>query len=68
MDKTAEQAQEMAQALHLGITMGYEDRLEECIDEVMLMAYDDLDNDDEEPNLDKMVSINDIITRLRTLE
>ena len=68
MDKTVEQAQEMAQALHLGIAMGYEDRLEEIIDEVMFMAYDDIDDENEEPDFNKLVSINDVITRLRKME
>jgi hypothetical protein len=68
MDNTAEQAQEMAQALHLGIAMGYEDRLEEIIDEITFMAYNDVENDDDEPDFNKLVTIGSVIDVLRKME
>jgi hypothetical protein len=68
MDKTVEQAQEMAQALHLGIAMGYEDRLEEIIDEITFMAYEDVENEDDEPDFNKLVTIGSVIDVLRKME
>jgi hypothetical protein len=68
MDKTVEQAQEMAQALHLGIAMGYEDRLEEIIDEITFMAYEDVENEDDEPDFSKLVTIGSVIDVLRKME
>jgi hypothetical protein len=68
MDNTVEQAQEMAQALHLGIAMGYEDRLEEIIDEITFMAYEDVENEDDEPDFSKLVTIGSVIDVLRKME
>jgi hypothetical protein len=48
--------------------MGYEDRLEEIIDEITFMAYNDVENDDDEPDFNKLVTIGSVIDVLRKME
>ena len=72
-EEEAAHAIELSQALQLGIAMGYEDRLEEIIDEVTALGYSGLQEDgtvdpDEEPDFNKTVTLNEILTLLRSME